>query len=78
MADFLAWIMRQYNVLFLLHYLDDFLMKVPANSLIFQCNLDIITQICDYLGVPLALEKVEAPSLLRHPPGYSQNGSLAT
>jgi len=33
----------------------------PANSPISQHNLDILTQICNYLGVPLASEKVEGP-----------------
>ena len=33
----------------------------PANSPICQRNLDILTQICNYLGVPLALEKMEGP-----------------
>ena len=34
----------------------------PPSSPTCQCNLDILTQICNYLGVPLAFEKVEGPS----------------
>ena len=34
----------------------------PPASLACQCNLDTIVQICDYLGIPLALEKVEGPA----------------
>ena len=61
MADFLAWIATQYDIPFLIHYLDDFLTMGMANSPICQRNLNILTQICNYLGVPLALEKVEGP-----------------
>ena len=62
LAEFLAWIARQRNVSFLIHYLDDFLTMGPPSSVSCQHNLDTIIQICNYLGVPLALEKVEGPS----------------
>ena len=62
LADLLAWIMEQHGVQPLLHYLDDFLTIGPPNSNSCQRNLDIIKQICDILGVPLALEKVEGPA----------------
>ena len=61
LAEFLAWIVRQSNVSFLIHYLDDFLTMGPPSSPVCQHNLDTIIQTCDYLGVPLALEKVEGP-----------------
>ena len=59
LAEFLAWIAQQHKVSFLIHYLDDFLTMGPPSSLSCQHNLDTITQICNYLGVPLALEKVK-------------------
>ena len=62
LADLLAWIAKSNNVSFLIHYLDDFLTMGPPASLTCQYNLDTIVQICDYLGVPLALEKVEGPA----------------
>ena len=62
LADMLAWIAGQNGVSFLLHYLDDFLTIGPSSSLTFQRNLEVLTQICNYLGVPLAFEKVEGPS----------------
>jgi len=34
----------------------------PPGSLTCLNNLDTLIQICDYLGVPLALEKVESPA----------------
>ena len=54
--------MRQHGVQPLLHYLDNFLTVGPPNSNICQQNLDTIKQVCDILGVPLALEKVEGPA----------------
>ena len=61
LADFLAWIVKQSDVSFLIHYLDDFLTMGPPSSPICKRNLDTIIETCDYLGVPLALEKVEGP-----------------
>jgi len=61
LAEFLTWIIRQSNVPFLIQYLDDFLTMGPLSSPTCQHNLDTIIQICDYLGVPLALEKVDGP-----------------
>ena len=62
LAEMLSWIAKQRNVSFLIHYLDDFLTMGPSSSSSCQYNLDTIIQICNYLGVPLALEKVEGPS----------------
>ena len=62
LADFLAWIAGQHGLSFLIHYLDDFLTMGPPSSPTCQRNLDTLVQICNYLGVPLALEKVEGPS----------------
>ena len=59
LADLLAWIIEQYGVQPLLHYLDDFLTMGPPHSLTCQQNLDTIKEISDILGAPLALEKVE-------------------
>ena len=53
LADMLAWIAGQNGVSFLLHYLDDFLTIGPASSPTCQHNLEVLTQICNYLGVPL-------------------------
>ena len=62
LAELLSWIAKQRNVSFLIHYLDDFLTMGPSSSSSCQHNLDAIIEICNYLGVPLALEKVEGPS----------------
>ena len=62
LADLLSWITTQRGVTFSMHYLDDFLLLGPPDSSICQHNLDIFTQVCDELGIPLATEKVEGPS----------------
>ena len=62
LAELLSWMVRQQNVSFLIHYLDDFITMGPPSSSICQNNLDTIIHICNYLGVPLAFEKVERPS----------------
>ena len=45
-----------------MHYLDDFLMLGPPGTLLCSQNLQVIRGVCQHLGVPLALEKVEGPS----------------
>ena len=63
LADLLAWIIEQHGVQpLLLHYLDDYLIIGPPHSHTCQQNLNTIKQICNILEVPLALEKVEAPT----------------
>ena len=62
LAEFLAWIAKQSGVSFLIHYLDDFLTMGPPSTLTCQHNLDTTIRICNHLGVPLALEKVEGPA----------------
>ena len=62
LADLLTCSAQQNGVSFVIHYLDDFLTLGPPNSETCQQNLDLLTHLCDDLGVPLALEKVEGPS----------------
>jgi len=62
MAELLAWILKQRAVTFLIHYLDDFLTVGPPAAPTCQRNLETIVSVCQLLGVPLALEKVEGPS----------------
>ena len=62
LADLLTWITKQRGVSFSMHYLDDFLLVGPPDSPICQHNLDVFTQVCEELGIPLAIEKVEGPS----------------
>ena len=62
LADLLEWILKQYGVSFCLHYLDDFLTIGAPGSSTCKENLDTIQLVCEWLGIPLALEKVEGPS----------------
>ena len=62
LADLLTWSAQQNGVTFVIHYLDNFLTVGPTGSETCQRNFDILMHLCDDLGVPLALEKVEGPS----------------
>ena len=59
----MAWIMEQQGISHLLHYLDDFLILGPPISNVCQQQLHVVKQVCDALGVPLAPEKVEGPTI---------------
>ena len=61
-GDALAWVLKAQGVTWLLKYIDDILTIGPPGSSTCAHNLDIIIQVCDMLGVPLAREKVEGPS----------------
>ena len=69
LADLLSWITTQRGMTFSMHYLDDFLLLGPPDSSICQHNLDIFTQVCDELDIPLATEKMEGPSTSLNFPG---------
>ena len=62
LAGLLSWLAQQNGVSFLVHYLDDFLTIGPPNSATCGNNLNILEHLCEDLGIPLALEKVEGPS----------------
>ena len=63
MADLLAWILEQQGVSILMHYIDDFLTMGCPMSPECQLNLDILIQVCSLLNIPLAIQKVEGPTL---------------
>jgi len=60
LADLLAWILKKQGISEVLHYLNAFLTISPPLSEVCQQNLDIIQHTC---GVPLAIEKVEGPTM---------------
>ena len=62
LADLLSWILEKKGVSPIMHYLDDFLTLGPPESPTCLHNLEIIKEVCQYLGVPLALEKVDGPT----------------
>ena len=59
---YLTWSAQNRGISFVIHYLDDFLMVGPQSSDTCQHNLDILKQLCNGLGEPLALKKGEWPS----------------
>ena len=60
-ANTSEWILQQHGVSKLWHYLDDFITAGAAGSHECLRNCQIITSMCDLLGVPLASEKCEGP-----------------
>ena len=58
-ADSLEWILYQQGISSSLHYLDDFLAMGPPNSDRCASNLQLLSDTCRYLGLPLKSQKVE-------------------
>lgn len=62
MADLLEWILLNQGVTFLLHYLDDFLTMGQPGTTVCQRNLHLLIEICNILGIPIAIEKIDGPT----------------
>lgn len=60
--DALQWILTQEGVEFVFHYLDDFAVLGPPNSMQCQQALDILLHTCAILDVPFTAEKQDGPS----------------
>ena len=62
-ADALEWIVKCEGVSSVIHYLDDFLLAGPPGSL--QCARDLNTLLSSFsrLGVPVATQKLEGPTM---------------
>ena len=62
-ADALEWIVKCEDVSSVIHYLDDFLLADPPGSL--QCARDLNTLLSSFsrLGVPVATQKLEGPTM---------------
>ena len=61
-ADAIEWCIHQRGVDLIFHYLDDFLVMGPPNSVTCKHSLELLVSECGELGVPLASEKIEGPS----------------
>ena len=57
----MEWILQQHGVSKLWHYLDEFITAGAAGSDKCLQSCQIITSMCELLGVPLASEKCEGP-----------------
>ena len=63
LATAIHWILQNnYNVQFLLHYLDDFLTAGPPDSPVCQQNLESMLTLCQRINAPVKEEKVVPPS----------------
>lgn len=60
--DAIEWCIHQGVVDLIFHYLDDFLVMRPPNSVTCKCSLELLVSECGKLSVPLASEKIEGPS----------------
>ena len=58
-ANAMEWMFRQQGVSTIDHYLDDFIIVGPPRSRVCGRALDLILGMCEDLGVPLALDKLE-------------------
>ena len=63
-ADALEWILTQHGMSSCLHYLDDFLTMGPPGSRECEHNLQLLLQLCEKLGIPIAIHKVEGPTTI--------------
>ena len=62
LADALAWILQANGVSYQLHYLDDFLLLGPPDQQTCAQALHRTIQVCQELGVPIAVHKTEGPA----------------
>ena len=62
-ADALEWCLRLEGLQQVYHYLDDFMIVARPYSLRCREDLQKLQQVFDRLGVPIAEEKVEGPSV---------------
>jgi len=62
-VELVKWILVHNNgIEALLHYLDDFIMAAPANSVVCASNLQVAVAVVARLGLPLHLQKCLAPA----------------
>ncbi len=61
-ADGSEWILQANGVGHIWHYLDDYITTGDPSSGECAFNCQLMTHICDRLGIPVALEKCEGPS----------------
>ena len=61
-ATSLHWILEHNHGATLLHYLDDFLLLGPPSSPTCPDSMSTMLQVCQELGMPVAMEKSEGPA----------------
>ena len=61
-ANAVEWIVRQQGVDLIFHYLDDFLLVGNPHTGECAIHLSLLRSVFDYLGIPVASEKLEGPA----------------
>ena len=62
-AEALEWILRNnYGLHWLIHYLDDYFLAGPPKSSLCDGHLQRFLGVCEQLGFPVAMNKVEGPA----------------
>ena len=62
LADTVEWILKQWGVQFVIHYLDDFLVVGGSRCQAGLAQLGIVLSTFDELGIPVAMNKLEGPT----------------
>ena len=62
-ANALEWILQNYDLHWLIHYLDDYFLAGPPNLSICHDHLQCFLKVCKLLGFPVAMDKVEGPAI---------------
>ncbi len=62
LADAVEWMVKQFGSNDVWHYLDDFIVCGAEGTGDCASSLQLLRDLCDYLGIPLAEEKVEGPT----------------
>ena len=63
LADAVEWIVRQQEVEFIIHYLDDFLVVMAAGKQQGSYAMRLLLENFEHLGLPIAWNKLEGPSM---------------
>ena len=61
-ASALHWIMATHYAADLIHYLDDFLLAGPPGQPTCSESMETMLRVCERLGIPVALDKLEGPA----------------
>ena len=61
-ASDLHWIMATNYAADLIHYLDDFLLAGPPGQPTCSESMETMLRVCERLGIPVALDKLEGPA----------------
>lgn len=62
-ADILEWVIKQRGVGMVHHYLDDFITLGEPDTATCAHNLQVIIETCEQLGVTVAIDKCEGPTV---------------